>query len=225
MKAKNLLSTLLGSIGQIVVGSIMWVFCCLPIFTIGPASTALYYAVVKVIRRERSNMIEAFFHAFKVNFWQSLNWNLILLSYYAVIALSATLRIRAVGGFVLDTTMGIIIAFGALLIWLVPFVYAVISRFFHRGTALFRFVLYIAVRYFWVTLIAIALLIGCFALTLYNSALLMFVPGIYALVLSYLLEPVFKSMSSQEEDPMNYDEWYADEEDPLAKAIEKWMIK
>ena len=223
MKAKSFISTLLGNIGQIVVGSILWVFCCLPIFTIGPACTALYYAIVKVVRRERSNMIEAFFHAFKANFWQSLNWNLILLSYYAVIALSATIRIRAVGGFVLDNVMGVIIALAALLIWLVPFVYPVISRFFHKGVSLFRFVLYIAVRYFVVTLLAIALLIGSLVLILHNSALLMFVPGIYTVILSYLLEPVFKRMSSQAEDSMNYDEWYADEEDPLAKAIDKMM--
>ena len=36
--------------------------------TIGPASAALYYAVVKSVRRERSYATKCFFHAFKVNF-------------------------------------------------------------------------------------------------------------------------------------------------------------
>ena len=69
MKLKNVFSDLLGNIGQLVVVSILWAFCCFPIFTIGASSTALYYSVVKVIRRGRSNTIEAFFQAFKENFW------------------------------------------------------------------------------------------------------------------------------------------------------------
>lgn len=220
MKVKNLLSDLLGNIGQIVVASILWTFCCFPIFTIGAASTALYYSVVKVIRRGRGNTIEAFFKAFKENFWQATNWNLILLSYYGVVALLAVLRIRAVGGFVLDTAMGGILVLALLAAWMIPFVYAVISRFFHRGTALVRFVLYIAVRYFGVTVICLVLLAGAFYLCLYNSALLMFVPAVYALVQSFLLEPVFKSMSNKDESD-NYDEWYDEEPDLLENLIIK----
>ena len=220
MKVKNLLSDLLGNIGQIVVASILWTFCCFPIFTIGAASTALYYSVVKVIRRGRGNTIEAFFKAFKENFWQATNWNLILLGYYGAVSMLLVLRYRAVGGFVLDSAMGGIIVLALLAAWMIPFVYAVISRFFYKGTALLRFVLYIAIRYFWVTLICLALLAGAFFLCVYNSALLMFVPGLYILIQSYFLEPVFKSMS-QKDDSDNYDEWYDEEPDLLERFIIK----
>ena len=73
--------------------SILWSVCCLPLLflifsiivnyemlllsivllpigfiTVGPASAALYYAIVKSVRRERSYATKCFFHAFKVNF-------------------------------------------------------------------------------------------------------------------------------------------------------------
>lgn len=218
MKVKSAISDLLGNIGQIVVASILWAFCCFPVFTIGAASTALYYSVVKVVRRGRSNTIEAFFQAFKANFWQATNWNLILLSFYGVVSLLAVLRIRATGGFTLDTAMGGIIVLALLAAWLIPFVYPVISRFFHKGTALLRFVLYIAVRFFWITLICLVLLAGAAYLCLYNSALLMFLPGLYALLQSFLLEPVFKSLSENDGSD-NYSEWYDEKPDLLERFI------
>lgn len=189
--------------------SLLWSFCCLPLFTIGPACTALYYTVVKVLRRERSNTLEAFFHAFRANFWQSVNWNLILLGYYGAVSLAMVLRIRACGGFLLDTAMGCILMFAVLGAWLIPFVYPVISRFFHKGGALFRFVLYISIRHFGVTVLSLVLLAVCFYLVLLNSASLIFLPGLYALIQSFLLEPIFKAMSN-DNDAFNYDEWYGD---------------
>ena len=225
MKKMSFISDLLGSLGQIVVASILWVFCCLPMFTIGPACTALYYSVVKVIRRERGNMLEAYFHAFKLNFWQSMGWNLLLLSYYAVLALLAFLHIRTTGGFVLDNTMGVILAFAVLLVWMLPFLYPVISRFFYKGFALLRFLLYIAIRYFWVTLIALALLIAAVVLFLSNSALLLFLPGIYTLILSWMLEPIFKTLST-DDGSLSYQEWYDDTDsvrwtEQVARAFRK----
>lgn len=225
MKKMSFISDLLGSLGQIVVASILWVFCCLPMFTIGPACTALYYSVVKVIRRERGNMLEAYFHAFKLNFWQSMGWNLLLLSYYAVLALLAFLHIRTTGGFVLDNTMGVILAFAVLLVWMLPFLYPVISRFFYKGFALLRFLLYIAIRYFWVTLIALALLISAVVLFLSNSALLLFLPGIYTLILSWMLEPIFKTLST-DDGSLSYQEWYDDTDsvrwtEQVARAFRK----
>lgn len=225
MKKMSVISEILNSLGQLVVASILWAFCCLPMFTIGPACTALYYAVVKVIRRDRSNILEAYFHAFKVNFWQSLGWNLILLSYYAVLALLAVIHISATGGFVLDNTIGVILAFAVLLSWILPFIYPAISRFFYKGLALLKFLLYISIRHLWVTVIALVLLIAVAALCIYNSALLLFLPGLYTLILSFMLEPIFKKLSTDDGSD-SYQEWYGDTDTEnwtqrLAKLFQK----
>ena len=38
---------------DVIVLSLLWTLCCIPVITIGPATTALYYAIVKSIRKDR----------------------------------------------------------------------------------------------------------------------------------------------------------------------------
>ena len=76
-------------IGAVLSGTIdvlwaglLWLFCSLPVVTVGPASAALYYTMVKAIRRERGSVGKTFFSAFAANFRVSF---LIWLVYLIVI--------------------------------------------------------------------------------------------------------------------------------------------
>ena len=60
--------SILSKVSDMLFISITFIFLCIPIVTIGPASTALYYAIVKVIRRERGYVFREFFKSFKMNF-------------------------------------------------------------------------------------------------------------------------------------------------------------
>lgn len=51
--------------------NILWLVCCLPIFTIGASTTALFYVTLKVVKNEENSLTKAFFHSFKENFRQS----------------------------------------------------------------------------------------------------------------------------------------------------------
>ena len=55
-----------------------WILCWLTSFLAGPATTALYYAVNKVIRHGRSYLWKEYWHAFKSNFKQAALAALIL---------------------------------------------------------------------------------------------------------------------------------------------------
>ena len=48
--------------------SILWTFLCLPIVTIGPATAALYYTVVKCVRGRESGAFGYYFRSFRQNF-------------------------------------------------------------------------------------------------------------------------------------------------------------
>ncbi|MBE6759359.1 MAG: DUF624 domain-containing protein [Ruminococcaceae bacterium] len=45
--------------------------CCLPIVTVGASVTAVYYTVLKMVRRKEGSVYRFFFKAFKENFWKS----------------------------------------------------------------------------------------------------------------------------------------------------------
>ena len=44
--------------GQIIILNILWFVSCLPVFTIGTATTSLYYAMMKNIRRNPNEDIQ-----------------------------------------------------------------------------------------------------------------------------------------------------------------------
>ena len=53
---------------DLVFLTVYWLVSCLPVFTIGTATTALYYTVHKVIRRDRGYASGEYWCAFKENF-------------------------------------------------------------------------------------------------------------------------------------------------------------
>ncbi len=59
--------------------NLLWFVCSIPVFTIGAATTALYYASLKVVRDEDSHVGALFFRSFRENFRQATVIWLILL--------------------------------------------------------------------------------------------------------------------------------------------------
>ncbi len=59
--------------------SLMFLVCCIPIFTIGTAMSSLYYAVYKVVRHDRGYIFQEYVSAFRENFKQTVPvWMLVL---------------------------------------------------------------------------------------------------------------------------------------------------
>ena len=58
----------LTKVADLIILNILFLICCIPIVTIGAASTALYTVTMKSVRDEESYMIRSYFKAFKDNF-------------------------------------------------------------------------------------------------------------------------------------------------------------
>lgn len=70
---------ILTRIGELMIVSLLFVLCCLPIFTIGASATALFTVCLKMVRNETGYIAKDFFHAFKRNFKQaSIIWLIVL---------------------------------------------------------------------------------------------------------------------------------------------------
>ncbi len=60
--------------------NILWFLCCLPVFTVGASTTALFYVALKIAKNEEGAVTRAFFRSFKENFRQATVIWLILLA-------------------------------------------------------------------------------------------------------------------------------------------------
>lgn len=68
----NIVHEFLNNVGDIVIANILFIFCSIPLVTIGPSLTALYHCSLRSVKGNSYGTVKTFFRAFKENFVQSL---------------------------------------------------------------------------------------------------------------------------------------------------------
>lgn len=189
---------------DLIVAGLYWLICSLPVITIGAASTALYYAVVKCVRHERGRLTGVFFSAFRREFRQStLTW-LIYIGYTAVIAVDA----YAIGAAGLGGVLGILrwVFFLPALLSL-PWMFAYISRFSNNIKGSFKFVGWLTLKHLGKSVLLAAVLVAVGVIVYFTPLLLPLLPGAVCMLMSLIIEPVFREYTA-EQGGENTDAWY-----------------
>ena len=75
----------LAAVGDLMALNLMWILCCLPVVTAGASTTALYYSLLKMVRKEETYPAKMFFRAFRQNLKQSIPLTMLLLVVCAVL--------------------------------------------------------------------------------------------------------------------------------------------
>ena len=203
----------MGKLFDVVALNLVFIIVCIPIVTIGPAISALYYASVKSIRRDRSYPIKEFFKALKRDFKQSFIVGLILVLAAAIIYVD----IRFVVDYIKNnfTAMRYVyLVIGLVISFISVYIFPLISRFSLKISGLFRLSFYLAIRHLLTTVVSIILLFGGFVLVYISAGLAMlFVPVLANLLISIMMEKVLvqcMDMVQTDEDNENKDQWYLD---------------
>ena len=181
----------LGLVIDLVFAGILWLLCSLPVLTLGPASTALYYAVVKCVRHDRGRLSAVFFAGFRRGFRQSFPMWLLYLGALALALLDmyAYSRMELRGGALLSALGGMLLIPAALSF---PWMFAYISRFENSFGGSLRFVFFLCFHNLGRSVLLALELLGFLAIVWLIPQLLPIVPGAFALLMSLLIEPVFR---------------------------------
>mgnify|MGYP000898246489 FL=1 len=67
----NIFFRIMGRIADLFILNVLWLICCIPVFTIGASTTAAYYCSINSISKEDGYITKMFFKSFKANFKQS----------------------------------------------------------------------------------------------------------------------------------------------------------
>ena len=54
----------IGKLGDLILLNLLWLICCIPVFTAGAATTAVYYVTLKLVRDEDDSTIRSFLPLF-----------------------------------------------------------------------------------------------------------------------------------------------------------------
>ena len=206
----------IGKLGDLVLLNLLWLICCIPVFTAGAATTAVYYVTLKLVRDEDDSTIRSFFHSFIQNFKQATAiWLLILLigglfafDLWFILGGAASAGIFMTLPSVVKTVMTAVLGGMTLLfLFMVTYVFPLQARFYNpiKNTLFNAF--FMSVRHLFQTigiLFIDGLLVAVvyFALFLMPQAamlLLLFGFPLIAFVNSYFFNQIFKKYIPEEE--------------------------
>ena len=71
---------LLNNIANVILLNLLWILCCIPVVTVVPATTAMYYVTLKMVKKEEPYILRSFFYSFRENFKQGLVLSVIFLT-------------------------------------------------------------------------------------------------------------------------------------------------
>lgn len=123
----------LSRLADLVILSFLWFVCCLPVFTIGPASAALCFVAMKLAKKEEIRVIPTFFQSFKINFKQGIILNLIFLAVGAILALDMVYFGAAELGVGMGVTLirGVFLAMGVWALCVMFYAYPMQAQFYN----------------------------------------------------------------------------------------------
>ena len=122
MTRKNKLASSLGAflrvLCDLMVLNVLWLICCIPIITVGPATSALCCVSLKLARGEPTATVRTFFEALKQNFVQALLLGLIGLAGFAVAVVDWLFALSQQGSLrTLYYVVGVIVSAVVLAYW------------------------------------------------------------------------------------------------------------
>lgn len=204
--------TALGKIADIIILSVVWSLLCIPIITIGPATTALYYATVKAIRRDRGYLFREFFKSFKQNFKRGAIAGVILTLIALFLGFDlfwAWINMSALENS--SILLGIFIALTIMFICFSIYIFPILSRFEMTIKQLFKAAMFMAIKHLPFTAVMFVIIaisvIGIFFIPI----LIFVIPAGASFIISLLMERIFKKYMPESQgdgEETGIDEWY-----------------
>lgn len=185
--------------------TLIYLVFCIPVITIGAATTSLYYVSAKVIRHNRSYVWKEFWSSFKTNFVQStIVWVIV-----AILATLLVFNMQLVGITDASSTKGGYLAgvyFAMLFVicCISCYVFPFISRFGTKLSQILRLSLYCAFRHFLHTLALLAIVIAMVALIYVGMVtniilIFIFMPAVASFAYTYPMEHIMKKYMPKQE--------------------------
>lgn len=182
--------------------NILWLVCCLPVFTIGASTTALYYVSLKIVKNEEGNLTKAFFHSFRDNLKQGTQIWMILFGVGALLGVDGYVlyHMRFENAFwTLLTAVFIVaaVAYGIVLLYIFP----LLAHFSNTTKAMLQNSLMIGMRFLLCTaLMAVIYFAMLYVIINVCTPMIIFGQGTCALLCSWLLSNILVQCEERTEE-------------------------
>lgn len=193
----------LDKVGQLIVLSVLWLLGCLPVITIGTSTAALYYAVMKSVRRDRGSAMKEFLGSYKRNLFRGIAVTVPTLIVGSLLAFNIGLLQTSGGGLYVGSVV-LSLLLGACWMYIGP----VLSRFtmgawdavklsFVASLSGLQFTLLMMLGFAAVVLLQIYI---------FPAPMVLLMPGIWCYATTFLIEKALRRYMPEKNE--NDDTWY-----------------
>lgn len=213
INSDNKFMRVLNALADMVGLGVIWTLLSLTIVGFGPATTALYYTLVKAIRKDRGKPFLSFFQSFRLNFLHGM-----LLGLLVILLCAAVLFVCApymLEPFVTGSVSnGPLFAGALLLIFSVvsaaAYAFPLLSRFNISFIKAFGFGLKLTPFHLPSSILIVLLVCLCLCLMFFFPYLLWLFPCLFMFVISFPMERILRKNTPESAcstDPLN-DNWF-----------------
>ena len=197
---ENLLWRLISRGVDFVGLGLFWLLLCFPVVTIGPATSALYYTVVKTFRQGDNTAFRTFWSAFRANLKKGCIATLICLPAVLLFAFGYSIMAQVKG----EGAMGAVMFVAYWVVLLIPagtlcWLFPVLARFETGLKNTFRNAFVLALRHLPTTFVLVLLNMYLIIFTVERWWPVFFVPVLLTLLCSLFQEKIFLKYLNEEE--------------------------
>ena len=179
----------------------MWFVCCLPIFTIGASTTALYYTPFKIAKDEGSFITKMFFRSFRQNFKQATVIWLIMLAAGLLIGVDAVvlfqLHNNTTGTQAVVWTLLLAVLFACMILYAIVLahIFPLLSIASNTTVNMFKNAFLIGTHYLFVTILVFFVHYAMFFLVVnVFTPLIIFGEGLCAVICAHFLLRILRPL-------------------------------
>lgn len=207
-RSDSLFSRFMNVLVDILCVGILWFVCSIPLFTIGAATTAAYYAMAKSVRFKTGYAWKEFLHSFRNNFRQAVPLSILLILGMVILFLDIY-YVWSNEGQLYSALFLVLMLVAFIVAGVTVYLFPLLSRFDKRNPELFKMACVVMFRYLPVTiLVLLVFTISCIGIYLMPWAILV-IPGIYLYLFTFPMEWIMrKLMPKPEEGSEEAEKWY-----------------
>lgn len=197
-------------LADIMILTLYWFICCIPIITIGASTSSLFYVYGKKARDEDVYVTKDFFKSFTENFKQSIPITIILLVLWVSVSMYLSILL-AYAGQAPTLLAGVALFFTIEVTVMSVYILALLSRFYMKLSSLFMTAFVLAHKHLLTSLMIIVTFVVLTFATLFIPILMFVFPALVVAVLSFFIQKVFTkhiedAAQQQEEDSVDVEE-------------------
>jgi uncharacterized membrane protein YesL len=204
-------------IGEIILVTLLWILCCIPIITFVPSTVSFYYAMVKSVRKERGYPAREFFRSMKRTVGPGMICSFVLVAWLMICWYGRLYQLALENGLMVWVYEALMI----LTVLMLSFFFPVMSRFDRKLPGILKLTFLMTVRYFYIALwVLVGTVLTFWLLTeVLPIACVLFLPGLWCYAATFPVEYVLRKYTP--EPPEGEDAWYAEEPEKPKRISKK----